>query len=391
MTGRTIVHISGDYPDAVQPRKTRAVAAIVEGTNGEFDHRVYSINRAPLGIGLPGRGENVADDGTVASWTYAAPARGLLLASAMRRLADRVIDDVRARGLRPALVHAHKLSIEGLAAVRVAAALEVPYVLSLQGNTDQKILSVRRDLHARYAAIYRGAGAVFAFSPWIERWCSARLGAPACTPTLLPCVTAADAILPPVQTSARVISAFHLEHHKLKNAARLVGAVADIAARRPGISLEIAGDGPPAARAAIDRAIAVAGGGGYMRRIGAVPPDEIQRWMNGAAAFAMPSRRETFGMVFVEALLAGCPIVYPAGRAVDGYFDGCSFALAVPPDDAAGWSRAIEDLIADQPRRKAELAAWQATPAARRFAREAILATYRGAIEGVLASSPIGS
>jgi glycosyltransferase involved in cell wall biosynthesis len=391
MTSRTVLHISGDYPDAVQPRKTRAIAALVEGTAGHFDHRVYSINRVPLGWRLPGCGMSVADDDHIASWTYAAPPLGMLLTAAMRQLAARIVTDVHKRGLKPVLVHAHKLSIEGLAGEAVARSFGIPYALSLQGNTDQKVLSVRRDLRARYAALYHGARAIFPFAPWIERWCDARLGAPACTPVALPCITAADAILPPRQTAARVISAFHLEHYRLKNAGVLIGAMADVAGQHDEATLEIGGNGPVGARAAIDTMIARTGYDRRICRIGAVPSANIQQWMNGAAVFAMPSRRETFGMVFAEALMAGCPIVYPAGRAVDGYFDGCSFALAVAPDDRAGWSRAIAELITDQPRRKADLAAWQATDAAQRFRKDAILAAYREGLDRALASSVIES
>jgi glycosyltransferase involved in cell wall biosynthesis len=379
MSRPLVVHISADFPDAVQPRKTRAVAALVEGTADAFEHRVYSLNRVGR-TALPGAIEKVADDGHVASWTYAGPPAGLFLATAMRRVADAILDDIARRGIRPALVQGHKLTIEGLAARRVAEALGVPYVLSLQGNTDQKILGVRRDLAGRYARVFRGAARVFPFSPWIADWAAARLGAPARPPILLPCVPVRDTVLAPVATPPRVVSAFHLDHWKLKNAATLAAAANDVARRVPGLALEIAGDGAPAAREGVDALLA----GGPGRRIGHVAAEAIQSWMNGAAVFAMPSLRESFGMVFVEALLSGCPIVYPAGRAVDGYFDGAPFALAVPPRDAGAVAAAIATLIEDQDRRKAALARWQADGGAARFRRDAILACYREGLDAAL-------
>jgi len=36
--------------------------------------------------------------------------------------------------------------------------------------------------------------------------------------------------------------------------------------------------------------------------------------------FAMPSRNETFGLVYIEALLQGLPILYTEGEGVDGYY-----------------------------------------------------------------------
>ena len=385
MTRPFVVHITGDYPDARQPRKTRAIANLVEGTHDAFEHRVYSLNRVPLAargrLAMPGAVEVVADDGRVASWTYAAPARGLFLATAMARVADAVLADLARKGIRPDLVQGHKLSIEGLATRPVATALSVPYVLSLQGNTDQKILSLRRDLWPRYRRVWRGAAQLFPFAPWIAHWCAARLGTPVRAPVMLPCILARDAVLAPVERAPLVASAFHLQHWRLKNAGRLIAASAVAGARVPGLTLAIGGDGPEAAQAAIDDAIARVGA--PARRIGALAADDIQGWMNRAAAFALPSLHETFGMVFAEALLAGCPIIYPEGRAVEGYFDGHGFALAVPPRDPAAIADAMVELVTDQPRRKADLARWQGSPAAVAFRRETILGAYR---EGLLAA-----
>lgn len=37
--------------------------------------------------------------------------------------------------------------------------------------------------------------------------------------------------------------------------------------------------------------------------------------------FVMPSKPETFGLVYVEALSQGLPILYAKGEGFDGYFD----------------------------------------------------------------------
>ncbi len=376
----TILHISTDYPDVIAPGKTQAIARLVTGTAADFDHRVYSLNRVPMlgggRVAAPGTVSVADDDGQIASWRYAAPGRGLWLETAMRGVARAIVADCRARGVRPVLVHGHKLSMEGLVAADVAAALGIPYVLSLQGNTDQRILSVRRDMRRRFGAVYRGAAGIFPFAPWIERWCTRRLGAPAAV-SLLPCVPLRDATLAPRAGPPRIISAFHLAHYRNKNAAGLIAGAARAMASVAGATLEIAGDGPDAATAAIDAMIARSGAGRAVARIGAVAPEGIQQWMNGAAVFVMPSFRESFGMVFVEALLAGCPIIYPENRSVAGYFDGAPFAVAVPPGDPAAIGAATAQMLADQPARKAALAAWQKTPAAHAFTRDAILERYR--------------
>ena len=43
--------------------------------------------------------------------------------------------------------------------------------------------------------------------------------------------------------------------------------------------------------------------------------------LNGYTALVLPTLRETFGMVYIEALFAGVPILYSQDRGVDGFFD----------------------------------------------------------------------
>lgn len=383
-----ILHLSADYPDAWQPQKTRAVSALIEGTADRFDHRVYSLNRIGGGLrGLRAAGtvSSVADDARVASWTYAQPPNGILLATAMRRVADAIVADIRTRGLRPALIQGHKLSMEGIAAKRVATRLGIPYALTLQGNTDQKIIGLRRDLLPHYRRIWRDTAAIAAFAPWIADWCTARLGQPGATPLALPCVPATDRVIAPRDTGPRIVTAFHLNHWRNKNIAALAKASAIVRRAIPYMRLDIAGQGAPAAERAVDRIIAAAGLGGAAKRVGHIGGGALQDWMNEAAVFVMPSKRESFGMVFIEALLAGCPIVYPRGAAVDGFFDDLPFAIGVDARSPEEIAHAIACLLHENGERKKALAQWQASGAIERFRRERILRDYAQLIERAIA------
>lgn len=383
-----IVHITADYPDAWTLRKTRAVAALVEGSADRFDHRVYSLNRDGSGlrsIVSPGSVAQVADDGSLATWSYAAPAGGVFLASSMKQVADAVVADVRRQGLQVALVQGHKLSFEGIAARSVATQLGIPYVLTLQGNTDQKVLRIRKDLRGLYRQVWRDAAVVFPFTPWIADWCGRMLGPRTAPIVSLPCIPVADAIIAPVPGPPRVITAFHLDHWRNKNIVMLARACTSLRATYPDLVLEVAGAGSPEAERRVDAALAQAGTAGFARRIGAVDGGAIQAWMNGAAVLALPSKRESFGMVFVEALLAGCPIVYPSGRAVEGYFEGASFALGADPQDIGEIAAAIGRILNNNTACKTELAAWQSKDAAR-FQRRDILDCYAAALDQALAT-----
>lgn len=48
--------------------------------------------------------------------------------------------------------------------------------------------------------------------------------------------------------------------------------------------------------------------------------DKLMKVMRSCDIFAMPSSNETFGLVYVEAMLQGLPILYTAGEGIDGYY-----------------------------------------------------------------------
>jgi len=381
-----IVHLSADLPDAIDARKSKVVASHIASIEGEWPQHSYSLNRMtpgaarlvaamarnPIAPELPVR--KVATGPETTSVSYAAPPKGIYHRAMLVRLAGWVAQDMAGRGIQPQLVHGHKLTVEGIVAHELAQRFDIPFAISLQGNTDERILRARPDLKPLFGRIWREAAVVFAYSPWIASLMESTFGPREGATVLLPCPTPEDRILPPREAPPQVLTAFHLRLRKLKNIETLVEAVKRAGKTQPEIELQIAGGGDAEDVAAIS---AMIGDSRHSRLIGPVPHSEIQDRMNGMAGFAMVSKRESFGLVFIEALLAGCPIVYPRNMAVDGYFDDLPFAIAVDPDDASEIAQALVRLVEQQAFLKDALAQWQQSPAAQLFRRDAIAATYR--------------
>ena len=106
---------------------------------------------------------------------------------------------------------------------------------------------------------------------------------------------------------------------------RIAPALADA-----GVGVAIAGSGrsylPAAAR-------------GSARRLGYVPDADLPALYAGAAAFAMPSLYEGFGLPCVEAMAAGTPVVAADRAALPEACGGA--ALLVDPDDADAFAAAL--------------------------------------------------
>lgn len=74
---------------------------------------------------------------------------------------------------------------------------------------------------------------------------------------------------------------------------------------------------------------------------------EIAKLLRSSSVFIMPSFRETFGLVYIEALSQGVPIIYTKKQGVDGYFVDGSIGYSVDPKNAIAMSDKIELLLAE--------------------------------------------
>jgi len=76
----------------------------------------------------------------------------------------------------------------------------------------------------------------------------------------------------------------------------------------------------------------------YIRLLDYMPKEELLENYRNSDIFIMPSYNETFGLVYIEAMSQGLPIIYTHNEGVDGYFDEGSVGYAVNPDD-------IDDMV----------------------------------------------
>jgi glycosyltransferase involved in cell wall biosynthesis len=371
-----VLHISADFPDPLVPAKTRAIANLLELVP-EHEHRVWSLNRVDFRHGvnlLPfGDGHHAV--------AYGAPPKSIALVSRLAPVADTILDAVAGWDAAPDVIHAHKLSVEGLIGAEVARALGRPLIVSSQGNTDLKIISIRRDLRPRWRAIWRSAAVALPFAPWTWDGLDALLGTRDGPTELLPCPIPEIPLRTPVRSAYPLVrTAFNLGFYKNKNATGLMQAIARLAPRHPDLVLEIVGGGDAEAFAILsERAASLAPG--RIRLLGPRAHAEVPALFNGASCMALPSHRESFGMVFVEALLAGCPVLGPAGFAIDGYLPDAMIGLFVPSRDEAAITEALDRLLREEADFKLRLGELQDAGRLDLFRRTAIAATYTAALE----------
>ena len=96
---------------------------------------------------------------------------------------------------------------------------------------------------------------------------------------------------------------------------------------------------------------------------------------------------KSFGMAFIEALFAGIPVLYPAGWAIDGFFDADRIGYACDAHDASDVLRGLKHLLAHEARLKRSIQTLQEKGGLDMFRSEKILSLYNNQLNKALASS----
>lgn len=343
-----ILHITADYPDPLDNLKPTAISNLLSLADNH-ENRVVSINRIGWRSGIYAIDFADRNGPRHRAVVYPGMPKGLRFRHYLAALAEWIIADCRAAGFVPDLIQAHKLTVEGTVGRQVAAALGVPYALSIQGNTDLKILKARPDLQQHFHGIWHGATVVFPFAVWARRGIESRLGERKGPTIQMPCPGPADTMMAPEVTEKPVLrTAFNLHAAGVKNATGLIKGAGEAARQVPGLTLEIIGAGDAQQFSLLNMLAERVAPPGAVRFLGHVPNQQVQKLFHEAAAYVMVSNRESFGLVFSEALLAGTPCLYPHGQGIDGYFEDGGFVLGAYAKDTGSIAAGMVRLVKEQ-------------------------------------------
>jgi glycosyltransferase involved in cell wall biosynthesis len=191
----------------------------------------------------------------------------------------------------------------------------------------------------------------------------------------------------PVVAAAESLLVFAGRHIPEKRVPALVPMMQTLRERHPELRLEIYGNGPERER--VLELIDSAGVGDLISAPGFVESDVVHDAMRRALCHVLPSRREGYGMVVIEAAAVGTPSVVardPDNAAVELVEDGVNGVIAESAEPAA-LAAAVERVIAAGPALRESTADWFGRNAPAR-SLEASLAVVAGAY-GVGAARPI--
>lgn len=253
---------------------------------------------------------------------------------------------------RPSLVISMHLHFSPLA-LAIRESFGIPYVLMAYG------IEAWRNNSALRQKSLRKADLVLAISRYTRDWLIEKEGVnPERVQILAPTYTAQQFSIsskpqrlmekynlnvenPVILTICRLV-----EEERYKGYDQIIKAMPQILSEVPNARYLIVGKGPDRPR--IEKLIAEVGVQDAVTLVGFVPDEELADYYNLCDLFAMPSKAEGFGIVYLEALACGKPVL--AGNkdgSRDALADG-ELGILVDPDDVGEIAREMIQVITHQ-------------------------------------------
>ncbi len=243
------------------------------------------------------------------------------------------------------LIHAHTALPDGDAARRLARRHDLPFVCTVHGYD---FLWLRQEGSVREAILrtFREAAHVVCVSERVRRACLEHDPRPDHFRVIHHGITVPDQIpsAARVGSDRTIMSAGNLIPQK--GFAELVEAFAIVHEGMPNTRLVIVGAGPEgprlttlASQLGVDRCV---------RLLGRVPHDVLLSLYDEADVFCLASEDEGFGIVYLEAMARGVPVVGSAGEGIADIVVSGVNGVLVPPRDAAAVAAALRQLLTNQ-------------------------------------------
>ncbi len=296
--------------------------------------------------------------GVPATWLrYFSLPGGFGLPTAGAFVFARIVGRVRElqRSQRIDLVHAHAPLPCGHAALLLGAELGLPYVVSVHGldafGTAQVGGRAGEWCQRISQRVYRSSRRVICISERVREQVLEGVGGKCRTSVVYNGVDP-GLFLPGEESSTAgpvVLSVGNLI--PIKGHDLLVRAVASLVAEFPAIILEIIGDGPERSRLqGLSRELNIVE---RVRFLGRQSRHQVAEAMRRCTVFALPSRYEGLGCVYLEAMSAGKPVIGCRQQGIAEIIQHGSNGFLVGPDNERELTLALAMLLRDEQRRRA--------------------------------------
>lgn len=266
-----------------------------------------------------------------------------------------IMDDRISRGVD--LIHAHVAHPDGAAALQFGRKYALPVVVTIHGQDFAYTLNRSRTCAESVRATLKGAAGVilvseklktqYGLETWAEQLDKYKV--------IYNGVNLEDVVQPPnleaapeAEAGPRLLSVGFLRPDK--GHAVVLKALPELIREFPALEYRIVGDGSE--RPTLERLTQELGLGGHVLFLGSLPHQEAMQEMAQCDLFVLPSWKEAFGVVYLEGMAHGKPIIGTKGEGISEILAQEEVGIAVPPKDVAALTKGIRELLQNPERAK---------------------------------------
>ncbi len=375
-----ILHISSDYLDPIRPPPiTDAVVRLVDRMT-DHPQIVISLQRVSNPLKVQWRDFGEIDGRRLLVYRYFALPFGIGMFASQTIVARRIRAFLAAEGVTPQVIHTHRFTFEGIAGWLLAKRCGARLFCTARGEVESKVFRMKPFYRPLFRRIARDATKIYQVSAWFREDFARVTGvAPEKTRLLPNIVFNARAHIPVKKPAPKIIAVMALQARYKKGLPDLLSAFAYAGNELEGIELEIIGRGTAKEQEDVRAMIRRNGLEGRAVLRDFMDHDALLDHLSRGIGLAMPSRVETFGMVYLEALFAGAPILYTAGVGVDGYVDDLPVGVRVRMKNVRAIADGLVTLVRDNKQLRTAIHDNSETLFAR-FDPDQVIARYRADI-----------
>jgi len=276
------------------------------------------------------------------------------------------------------IVHAHFLFSDGGVANKIKTKYSIPYIVAIR-NTDVNVF-FKYMLHLRAFGreIIKASKKIVFITPayrslitekYVPEKITKKVYNASIVPNGLSSVWLEDAIIYRAQTQETLKLLYVGDFSKNKNVIQLLKVIKNFS-HKMDVELTLAGGGGDNHERILN--LLKRQGFGFAKYIGRVEGIPAMKQLYSMHhIFIMISKLETFGLVYLEAISQGLPVIHTAGQGIDGYFKNSSFAIPVNPNSERDVINAIERILNNY-----EIASKEARKASKAFLWDQIANSY---------------
>lgn len=250
------------------------------------------------------------------------------------------------------IIHCHTAFPDGQAGVLLAEDFDVPVITVIHGGDFLNPRNLGAGRRRALTRVLAKSDRVVTVSASLARIGADLLGDPSHFTTIANGVNIEDIYSgsSPKQEAYRgktvLLAVGNLK--KTKGFDYAIKALSSLLPRYPQLHLLIGGAGPEAAN--LKALVAKAGVGPHVTFLGRLPHSQVMEYMSFADIFLLPSWREGFGVVYVEAMAHSAPVIACKGQGIADFIADRDNGVLVAPRDLADLIAALKELLEDPDR-----------------------------------------